>query len=94
MAVTALPRYLPASLPEVRAYLAAHVLSGQIKNTTVLFDGRLADYPFKSREAGVFDVKADVVNATYDYARTLGKDQDWPAVAQLNGRFELSDNAI
>ena len=94
MAVTALPRYLPASLPEVRAYLATHVLSGQIKNTTVLFDGRLADYPFKSREAGVFDVKADVVNATYDYARTLGKDQDWPAVAQLNGRFELSDNAI
>ena len=94
MAVTALPRYLPASLPEARAYLAAHVLSGQLNNTTVLFDGRLDDYPFKSREAGVFDVKADVVNATYDYARSLGKDQDWPAVAQLNGRFELSDNAI
>ena len=94
MAVTALPRYLPASLPEARAYLAAHVLSGQLNNTTVLFDGRLDDYPFKSREAGVFDVKADVVNATYDYARSLGKDQDLPAGAQLNGRFELSDNAI
>ena len=94
MSVTALPRYLPASLPEARAYLATHVLSGQIKNATVLFDGRLDDFPFKSRQAGVFDVKADVVNATYDYARSLGKDQDWPAVAQLNGRFELSDNAI
>lgn len=94
MAATALPRYLPASLPKARTYLTTHVLSGRLMNTQVSFDGRLDDYPFKTRSVGVFDISTDVVNATYDYARRLGKDQDWPAVTQLNGRFQLKDNAI
>ena len=94
MALTALPRYLPARLPEARAYLARHVLSGTAKGVAVVFDGALDAYPFKSREDGVFDISAQIENATYDYARDLGQGQDWPALAQLNGQFELKDNAV
>lgn len=60
-------RYYPAILPgDVRTWLERAIVSGKGNRGRALFDGRIADFPFRNGN-GRFEVTAHVTDALFEY---------------------------
>ena len=80
--VAAVPRYLPAVVPEkVRGWLARALLAGHSHDTRLVLRGDLARFPFADPRHGRFEVTARVEDGVLAYA------DGWPRVEALGARL-------
>lgn len=82
--VAKISKYLPAGIMAVPLvnWLDKSIVSGKVNRSTIIFSGKLNDFPFKHNE-GTFTVDVDASDVVIDYQK------DWPIIekAKLNARF-------
>lgn len=82
--VAKVSKYLPTGImarPLVN-WLDKSIVSGNVNSGTIIFSGKLSDFPFGNNE-GTFTVDVDASDVMIDYQK------DWPIIekAELNARF-------
>lgn len=85
-------RYLPVGImvPELVAWLDGAIRGGRVPSADFVLYGRAQDFPYDTGGKGVFEVRADVVDARLDYM------PGWPALEQVAGvlRFDRASMDI
>ena len=74
-------RYVPASLPDTRSWLAHALKAGRASNGRLTLKGDLAKFPFRDPASGVFEVRAQVAGGTLDFA------EGWPAITNIDAEL-------
>ena len=91
-------RYLPLSLPQsVRDYLRDAITAGTASAVKVRVKGNLQQFPFLDAKQGLFQISADVRDASYRYVpRALQSPEalPWPALTQLSGELLIDRNQL
>ncbi|RZL37116.1 MAG: TIGR02099 family protein, partial [Rubrivivax sp.] len=78
---TRVARYIPASMPNTRSYLARALLAGEARNTLVRIRGELADFPFDGPKAnGIFRVSTQAQGVTLAYVPHSDVGTNWPVL--------------
>jgi uncharacterized protein (TIGR02099 family) len=96
----AVAKYLPATLPATRQYLADSLLAGQARGLQLRLDGPLHAFPFptppKGQAEGVFRVTARADKVRYAFVPSHPADDTraayaspWPALAEVSGDLEF-----
>jgi uncharacterized protein (TIGR02099 family) len=81
--------YLPVTIMQktLVSWLDHGFVAGQVNNGTIIFNGKLNDFPFKKNE-GVFSVDVDTSNLTINY-------QDgWPVIENANIKGVFSSQGM
>jgi len=68
-------------------YLNASIVSGQVEQAQVLFNGPLNKFPFENNE-GIFTVDAELSNAEFKF------DPEWPAIKNFNANLNFTNNSM
>ncbi|XQW85562.1 YhdP family protein [Thalassotalea piscium] len=68
-------------------YLNQSLISGQVKQAQVLFNGPLVEFPFTQHQ-GVFTVDAELINSTFQF------DPKWSAIKNFNGNLNFTNNSM
>ncbi|MFO1351856.1 MAG: DUF3971 domain-containing protein [Gammaproteobacteria bacterium] len=78
VAVARINRYVPVAIlhPKVTAWLDRALVGGRVPAGTLMFKGRAQDFPFDQGQ-GLFEVRFDVTDMTFDYFH------DWPVIDGL-----------
>jgi uncharacterized protein (TIGR02099 family) len=76
-------RYYPSSAPpDLRAWLEASVLSGEVTHGHLILSGAISDFPFRN-DNGQFEVAAHVRNGLFEYL------PGWPRIEQVEADLLL-----
>ncbi|MGN6579549.1 MAG: YhdP family protein, partial [Bordetella sp.] len=96
MSAPAIARYLPRVVdPNVRQWMTAGLLAGEIRNGTATLKGRLGDFPFsRPGSTGTFRVAGHFQGMQLDYAPAHGNDKGWPALAGMTGTFAVDKASL
>jgi len=83
-------RYLPVTLmtPDLVQWLDSAIRGGRVPAADFVMYGRASDFPYGADTSGVFDVRADVVNARLDYF------PGWPGLEALVGVLHFDRNSL
>lgn len=89
MDVTHLADYFPLKLfdADLVTWLRNAFRSGEVTSGKVLFEGRLADFPFTAGK-GVFAISGHGVNIDFHYA------PDWPMLHNVNGDIQFNNDLM
>ena len=98
MTIASVARYLPSSLnQDLRDYLGHALRGGAVHDATIQIQGRLEDFPFsRKNQLGVFHIVAPFQDGSFDPSpvpailMSNGHAQQWPALEQISGVFELN----
>jgi uncharacterized protein (TIGR02099 family) len=87
--LTTLKRYLTADIigKNTSSWLASAVKKGEISSGTVLFQGDVGQYPFKS-QSGLIKVDLDTKDLDLKFSR------DWPQMNNIDARIVYAGNSI
>lgn len=93
---SAIARYLPRAVdPNVRRWMAAGLLAGDISDGTATLKGPLDDFPFtRPGSTGAFRVAGHFHGVRLDYAPAHGSDKGWPALAGMTGTFAMDKASL
>lgn len=77
---------------ESREWLRRAILGGELRQTELVFQGDLANFPFNvpGKEAGIFRLDGQLANVTFDYDYVEPNQPQWPAVTVENGTVSLN----
>lgn len=68
-------------------YLESGIISGNIPQATVIYQGKFEDFPFNQNQ-GIFSVHADLKGATFKF------DKKWPAINALDAQLDFTNNSM
>jgi uncharacterized protein (TIGR02099 family) len=68
-------------------YLNDSLLSGQISNANVLFNGELSNFPFTDH-SGIFTVEAKLNNSEFKFS------PEWPAIQNFSANLNFTNNSM
>ncbi|MCB1736985.1 MAG: TIGR02099 family protein [Gammaproteobacteria bacterium] len=83
------PTYLPAGIMPTSAvaWLDRGIVSGRVLNGGVLFNGRLADFPFDDH-SGRFEVRFNATNVVVDYR------EGWPRIEEIEAETRFVNKRL
>ena len=68
-------------------YLNSAIITGDVSQGQVLFNGQLTDFPFNNNE-GIFVVDAELANAKFSF------DSEWPAITNFSANLNFTNNSM
>jgi len=68
-------------------YLNKALVTGELSQAVVLFNGPLARFPFEDH-SGIFVVDAELTNSTFVF------DDDWPAIENFSANLNFTNNSM
>ena len=68
-------------------YLGDSIITGQVAQAQVLFNGPFASFPFKENQ-GIFVVDAELEQAKFSF------DSQWPAITNLSANLNFTNNSM
>jgi uncharacterized protein (TIGR02099 family) len=83
-------RYIPIGAlgKDVHAWLASGLLSGHSDDVSVRLSGDLSKFPFPDSRDGVFQIKAEVQDATVEFLK------EWPRIENIGGMLLIDGKRL
>lgn len=69
------------------SYLNSAIISGEVNQAQVLFNGPINKFPFNNNE-GIFTVDAELSKAEFKF------DPDWPSIQNFNANLNFTNNSM
>ena len=82
------PRYIPFLDKVVRDWLERALLAGRASEVSMRLKGNLRDFPFQSKNSGVFQISAKVAGGSLSYA------EGWPAIEGIDAELHFNGRSM